>query len=426
MNYTQKKKIEQITEDTLIVGVDVAKCKHVARAQDHRGIELGKRLVFENTREGLDIFKGWICLLQEEHNKIKVIVGVEPTGHYWFALAQYLRQAGITIVVVNPMHVKKSKELDDNSPTKNDTKDARVIAQLVKDGRYSEPNHLTGVYAELRIAVISRESLVKQMNQVKNQVINWLDRYFPEFTDVFKDFGGKAAMMTLQYFPLPQDIIQQGVDGIVKCWKVEIERGIGAKRAQILLTAAQDSIGLSEGLTMARIELVLLLSQYNLYKEQLDILEKEIKKLLKSIPVAVKMLTIPGIGWVTVAGFLAEVGDLMNYTHPQQIIKLAGLALKENSSGKHKGQTHITRRGRPRLRALLFRVVLVMVAKNNEFKQLHKYYTTRENPLKKKQSIVALCGKLIRVLFGMGRHQDEYDPAKVISIEIQNRLQPTA
>lgn len=226
-----------------------------------------------------------------------------------------------------------------------------MIAQLVKDGRYAEPIHHTGVYAELRIAVNQRESLVEKVIQVNNQVINWHDRYFPEFTDVFKDWEGKASMMTLHNFPLPIDIVHQGVDGVVKCWREQVGQGIGAKRAQMLLEAAQSSIGLTEGLTMARMEIDLLLNQYDLYKAQLVIVENEIKRLLEVIPAAAKMLTIPGVGWVTVAGFLAEVGDIMNYAHPQQIVKLAGLALKENSSGKHKGQTHITRRGRPRLRA---------------------------------------------------------------------------
>ena len=125
MNYTQQNRIEQIKDTTLIVGVDVSKFKQVARAQDYRGVELGKRLVFENRREGFDKFKCWISRIQEKHCKTDVVVGMEPTGHYWFTLTQYLRENGITtIAVVNPMHVKKSKELDDNSPTKNDPKDA--------------------------------------------------------------------------------------------------------------------------------------------------------------------------------------------------------------------------------------------------------------------------------------------------------------
>jgi transposase len=53
-----------------------------------------------------------------QHEKRDVIVGMEPTGHYWLNLAYFLQAYDIQCVTVNPMHVKRSKELDDNSPTK--------------------------------------------------------------------------------------------------------------------------------------------------------------------------------------------------------------------------------------------------------------------------------------------------------------------
>jgi transposase len=134
MNYNQNHKISQITPNTLIVGIDIAKDKHVARAQDDRGFEFGKRLIFDNRIHGFEQLLSWVSRLQKENDKSQVIIGAEPTGHYWLSLAYYLIAKDYPFVLVNPMHVKKSKELDDNSPTKNDTKDARVIAQLVKDG----------------------------------------------------------------------------------------------------------------------------------------------------------------------------------------------------------------------------------------------------------------------------------------------------
>lgn len=57
------------------------------------------------------------------------------------------------------------------------------------------------------------------------------------------------------------------------------------------------------------------------------------------------MLTVPGVEAITVAGFLAEVGDLNNYDYGQQIIRLAALNLKESSSGKRKGKTEISKGG---------------------------------------------------------------------------------
>ncbi|WP_442950458.1 transposase [Paenibacillus sp. FSL H7-0357] len=118
---------------------------------------------------------------------------------------------------------------------------------------------------------------------------------------------------------------------------------------------------------------------------------------------------------------------MSGYEHGQQIIRLAGLNLKENSSGKRKGKTGISKRGRARLRALLFRAVMPMVAKNAEFKALHQYFTTRrENPLKKKQSLVALCGKLIRVLHTLGTKQRPYNANDVLGPVRQAQIQMAA
>lgn len=120
-----------------------------------------------------------------------------------------------------------------------------------------------------------------------------------------------------------------------------------------------------------------------MFAKQLEDIMTEVERLLAQIPGTNEMLTIPGVAVVTLAGFLAEVGDLNGYDHGQQIIRLAGFNLKENSSGKKKGKSTITKRGRSRLRALLlFRAVMPMVAKNTEFKAMHQYFTKRsQNPL---------------------------------------------
>jgi transposase len=130
---------------------------------------------------------------------------------------------------------------------------------------------------------------------------------------------------------------------------------------------------------------------------------------------------------VTVAGFLAETGDLRKYHHPRQIQKLAGLNLKANSSGKHRGKTQISKRGRSRLRALLFRSVMPLVAKNPEFHAFHQFFTTRShNPLRKKQSLIALCCKLIRLFFVLGTTQTLYDPVKLSRALQRAQLQNAA
>ena len=161
MNYTQNKKIMQVKVSTLVVGVDIAKNKHAARAFNFRGIEYDKAFFFENNEAGFKKLLHWIKKVSEKENKTDVIVGMEPTSHYWLPLEEYLRRkTDFLRVVVNPAHVKKSKSLDDNSPTKTDRKDAKVIAKLVIDGRYSVPHMPEKEYADLRVAMTHRERLV--------------------------------------------------------------------------------------------------------------------------------------------------------------------------------------------------------------------------------------------------------------------------
>ena len=127
------------------------------------------------------------------------------------------------------------------------------------------------------------------------------------------------------------------------------------------------------------------------------------------------MLSVKGVRLVTVASFVAEMGDIRRYDYPKQIQKLAELAIRQISSGKSKCSSGISRRGRARLRTALFRAALSLARTNPKFATLHKYYTTRpNNPLKKKQSIVALSCKLIRVLYALARKQTEYDPQRLM------------
>lgn len=109
MNYTQNQKISQITPSTLIVGIDVAKEKHVARFQDDRGLEFGKRLIFENRIHGFQTLLDCVKRHQNDNHKDHVIFGMEPTGHYWLNLAYFLKAKGYDVVLVNPMHVKKKQ-----------------------------------------------------------------------------------------------------------------------------------------------------------------------------------------------------------------------------------------------------------------------------------------------------------------------------
>ena len=416
MKYTQNTKIMQITEKTLIIGVDIASEVHYARAFDFRGIEIAKTLRFNNDVAGFNEFVTWAEEIKNKSNKSKVLVGMEPTGHYWFNIAPYLKDQSMKIVLVNPFHVKRSKELDDNNPTKNDRKDPKTIAMLVKDGRYMEPYIPEGIYSELRTVMETRWQIVKQLGVIRNRMQRWLSIYFPEFNKVFGDWEGKAALIVLKEFPLPAQVIEQGVAGIVARWKQDKMRAVGIKRATELVDEAKTSVGVKKSIAAAMTDINILLEDYDLKMKQYERVMDLVGRLSKQIPGMEEILNIKGVGLIMAAGFVAEVGDIKRFEHSKQIQKLAGLNIKENSSGKHKGRSTITKRGRSRLRAILFQGMLPLVAKNEAFKELHQYYTTREeNPLKKKQSLILLCCKMIRIFHTLLTKQVCYDQKKMMS-----------
>ena len=418
MNYTQNAKIEQVTETTLVIGVDIGSQTHYARAFDYRGVELTRKVfTFANDLEGFNSFNQWAERIKTETAKTNVLIGCEPTGHYWFALAKYVRDHQMTLVMVNPFSVKKIKELDDNSPKKTDAKDPKTIAKLVVDGRYSIPYVPEGVYAEIRDLVYSRDRIVKQHNISANRIQRWLAIHFPEYLGIYTRFDATSGMAVLEEAPLPKDIIALGVGGIRKIWhdKKLRGRGVTEDRAKTLVEAAHNSIGL-EGGTGTRSELYMLLEEHKLWISQLEAVDKVIAETILKVDHVENLLAIKGVGSITIAGFLAEVGDIRRFKSPKQIQKYAGLELVENSSGKHKGRSRISKRGRRKLRKILYQVMIPLLASNKEFREIYDYYVSRvKNPLKRRQAMIAVSCKLIRVFYAVLTKGKDYDRFKMMS-----------
>jgi transposase len=127
-------------------------------------------------------------------------VVIEPTGHYWLNLAYFFEEKEIPLVMVNPMHVRRSKEIDDNLLIKHDAKDSLIIARLTKDGRFSYPRLLHDIEADLRIG----STFWEERASVQSQIIRWTERYFPELSAVLP-FGKMVS--TVLNTPFPDDII---------------------------------------------------------------------------------------------------------------------------------------------------------------------------------------------------------------------------
>jgi transposase len=305
--------------------------------------------------------------------------------------------------------------MDDNDPSKNDRKDPKVIAGLVNEGRYFYPYIPDGIYAEIRalsgLQVLAQSEIIR----LKNRIARWFSIYFPNYKDVYGNVGAVSGLMVLKVAPLPEDIVKLGVDGVNRIWRDAKVRGVGMKRAKTLVTAAEHSVGIREAQEAARIEFQILLSDLELQTKREAELMEMIREKIAEVPYVDKLLEIRGVGLKTVVGFVAEVGDIRRFDDPKQLQKLAGYAIVKNQSGKHKGESHISYRGRKRLRYVLYEAAVSVVCHSPEFRSIHQYYTTRDkNPLKKMQSMIAVACKLIRIFYMILQTGATYDAAKMM------------
>ena len=413
MNLTQNDRLNQVTADTLVVGVDIGSETHFARGFDWRGYEFSKRAFrFSNTQVGFLTFIRWVEEMMRKTEMKKVIVGCEPTGCYWLTFQKFLTDKGILLVTVNPYSVKKCKELDDNSPEKSDLKDPKTIAGLVREGRYSTSYLPEGVYAEIREAQVCRDQIMKQHVRLSNQIQGWLQKYFPEYLECYKDFDTASGMMVLEHAPLPEDIIKLGAEGINELWRKAKLRAAGIKRAKTLVEAAQGSVGLSGG-EAARLE-IFLINDYQTKTKPLARLDEFLAEEVMKVPHVEKLLAIKGVGLSTVIGFVADVGDIGRFTDPKQVQKLAGLEITKNSSGKKKGQPCISKRGRRRLRRTMYESARSLINWNEAFSEVFMYYRYRtRNPLCGMQAKIAVACKAIRVFYTILRTGCEFDAEKL-------------
>ena len=413
-------RLEGITVGTLIVGVDIAKAVHWARFVDYRGMEVGKAISFRSNRKGFEIIEERIReilgnkLLRQTFDS--VMIGMEPTGHYWKTFADYMMKAGYKVVCVNPYHTKKSKELDDNSQTANDKKDAVTIARLVKDGRFFEPYLPQEEYGELRGLTNARISVMKRSSAVKNTITAILDEYFPEIWTVFKyPLKGKASRQVLRSCPFPVLILALSEAAILAEIKKVTKKSVGMKAVRKLIDAAKASVGVGYGLEAAKMRLGWLLDELDLLDNQLLEVERAMETSLGKTGYTSQLLGIKGIGIVTAASFLGEVGDPLRFQNARQIANYAGYNLVEDSSGKNKSGTVISKRGRKQLRSVLYQMAFTMVGSNAEMKVLYLHLTTRKNnPLKKKQALVVISKKIITVIYSLLKKREDYKPELVL------------
>ena len=408
MTRIQTKKTLGVNHKSLIVAVDIGKKTNMGyyRFSHKRGC---KPFPFGNHARGFGLFWDRISQVQRQNHLDEIIVGFESTGSYGVPLMHFLHRKGVKLVQVNPMHTKRLKELTGNSPNKTDRKDPKVIADIIELGHALTVIVPEGSAAELRRLTQGRERNVRRRTGLLNQLQDLVFLVFPEFLTIMKGVKSKTARYLLKQYSTPGDLVAcEDLD--LLCSRVKkISRGrIGRERIEQLYRSACSSVGLQEGRDSLVLEIQQILSWIELVDGFIAQLEESMLSHLHQIPYSRSILSIKGVGPITAAGLIGEVGDFRSFGSIAEMEKLAGLDLFEISSGVHKGRRKISKRGRPLLRKLLYFGAINVVRTGGI---LHGWYHRAiERGMPKTKALIAVSRKLLGIVFAVVRDHREFIP----------------
>lgn len=405
MESSKTQKIKRINPRTMIAAVDIGKGFHVGYFRAPNGEE-SKPFLFASSEKSFNEFWHKAQEFSRRHDLEEIVVGFESSGPYAEPLFHYLRKKPVRLVQVNPVHTKRVKELTGNSPNKADRKDPRVIADVISLGHALTLVVPKGPAAHLRRLTQARERVIKRRTAALNQLQDLIFVIFPEFLKIMKGISTKTALYLIKNHPTAESIVALGLESLKGLIKATSRGKLGPQRGEELFHASQSCVGVQEGKRSILLEIEYLISQISADDRFVATLEKQMVEHLEEIPYSHSILSLKGMGKVTAAGLIGEVGDFREFGTISEITKLAGLDLFEISSGKHRGQRRISKRGRPLMRKLLFYAAINVVKTNGV---LHKpYQEMLSRGMLKVKGLIAIARKLLRIVFALARDNTVY------------------
>jgi len=408
----QVKRRKRIDNKTLIIGVDIGKNFNALVLMDSRGSVLKRLPKVYNSCSGYEWMMRQIKDIVRTDRFQKVLMGLEPTGHYWRKLSHKAQSEQIEVVFVKTTAVKFQRGLDQSSRAKSDIKDAIVVANLVREGKYCDTVVKDDLYQQLRRVVKYREPVLCNFGAAQNRLIAWLDDYFPELQDLFSDTAAKGLRALLRNCPTPREVTQASLDDLTAILARASRRKKQAQlKAQLIRQAAAQSIGITEVKESDKIKLQMILDDLDHFEKQKKLLHQQMSGLLNKTEYGRYLLSVKGIGAVTAAIFLGEIGEPRNFPSAGELISYSGLDPFETESGQIFGRRKISKQGRFLLRATLYRMAVSVINHNHELKRYYQRKvkgSRRDRPLNKKEALCAVAIKLVKLLFALMRDKRSY------------------
>ncbi|MBY0121727.1 IS110 family transposase [Bacillus sp. S/N-304-OC-R1] len=406
------------SENLLVVAIDAAKFTHKVLICTFYGDVLVKPFEFDASLSGFERVKKQIQLEKDKHGMQDVVVGIETTGHYYEDLVRRCHLEGFHVRIVNSATTAQERDALLNW-SKTDNLDLMAIVQSIIHGRGTSNELSSGNVHTLQKLTRARRELVDERTATQNLIRMHIDHIFREFQgksvwkngkrehcQPFSKLFGKAPRYIMRHHPHPSDILALGEDWL-RALSIRENLKLRDQSIKTLLEFAKESISQPKKYVEADIFLLIQkLDRLELLDHQIKVLERKIEDLFIETEGAV-ILTVPGIGVVTGAEFFAEMGDISDFDHAGQLIKLAGTNPIVKQSGGHKPTYYgISKQGRRTFRNITYQVGKSLAVNNPEMKQ--RYLDLKERGKHTRQAYVALGNRMIRLAFSMIRNRTLY------------------
>lgn len=371
-------------------GIDVAKHSHTVIVIDTEGKIVKPAFKIDNDRQGFDQLVQGLSAYQGS-----IQVGLEATGHYWLAIYDLLSREDYPLTVLNPLQVRAYRKIDIRK-RKTDRTDAFWIADFMRFAK-PEPSSLA-IPSVLQLRELSRFRfrLTQQIGDCKRKILSILDRVFPEYDQIFSDIFLQTSRQLLQEAVTAEDFAEFDLMELERIL-VKSSRGrFGSEEAVKIQAAARQSVGVSFLTDAVKIEMRCLLEQMHLLEQQRQSVEAAMQDLMAQIPQ--HLTTIPGIGLVTGAMILSEIGDIQRFESAEKLVAYAGIDATIFKTGQFEGdQMHMSKRGSHYLRYALWQAATAALLHNLELKA---YYDMKRSQGKVHGvAMGAVCRKLLTRIY---------------------------
>jgi transposase len=380
-------------------GIDIAKRGHTVTIIDESGEVVTKATAITNDLIGFDTLTK-LLLPYQGH----IQIGLESTGHYWLALYDHLSHQDYPIAVINPLQIKAYRKMDIRK-RKTDRLDSLAISEFMRFATPSPTNAELPIIIQLRELARFRFHLVQQIGDCKRKIICILDRVFPEYETLFSDVFLRSSCTLLKQAVTAEEFAEFDLSELEQVLKATSRSHFGREKAEQIHTVAGNSVGVSFLTDAIHIEMRCLLQQIDLLEEQCGAVEAKMETLMNSLPQFIT--TIPGIGKVTGAMILAEVGDIHRFDSSDKLVAYAGIDATVFKTGEFTGdETHMSKRGSHYLRYALWQAAVASLLHNNEMKAYYDKKRAEGKPYG--VAIGAVCHKLVGRIYVILKEQRPY------------------